>query len=119
MDGSAVFNSARRREYEVMQRLARIAAGDLTVMDNQDETGLRQLGYAASLVQGHVDDPQDNLGAAVRLASSRLEGRKAAATSFRDPIQAKWGASRHLDAAKLRLETPLHLMKLRRGMKMS
>lgn len=119
MDRTEVFNAARRMEHEVMQRLARIAAGDLTVMDNQDESGLRQLGYAASLVKGHVDDPQDNLGAAVRLASRRLEGRKTAATSFRDPIQAKWGAPRHLDAAKLRLETPLHLMNLRRGMKMS
>ena len=115
MDGSAVFGAARQSEHKVMERLARIAAGDLTVMDKQDESGLRQLGYAASLVRGHVDDPQDNLGAAVRLASKRLEGRKAAAKSFRDPVQAKWGAPRHLDAAKLRLETPLHLRKLRRG----
>ena len=115
MDRSAVFNAARRWEHEVMQRLARIAAGDLTVMNSQDESGLRQMGYAASLVRGHVDDPQDNLGAAVRLATRELEGKKSVAGSFRDPVQAKWGAPRHLDAAKLRLETPLHLLKLQCG----
>ena len=114
MDKPADFNAARRRESEVMRLLARIATGDRGVMQAQDEPGLRQLGYAASLVRGHVNDPGDNLGAAVRLASRALEGKKAVATSFRDPVQAKWGAPRHLDAAKLRRETPLHVLKLRR-----
>ena len=114
MDRSAVFNASRQREYELMQLLARIATGDRSVMRAQDERGLRQLGYAASLVHGHVDDPDDNLGAAVCLAAGKLKGKTSAATSFRDPVQAKWGAPRHLDAAKLRRETPLHLLKLRR-----
>ena len=78
MDGSALFGSARRREHEVMQLLARIAAADLGVMTAQDEAGLRQLGYAASLMHGHVDDPQDNLGAAILLAAGQLEGKGAA-----------------------------------------
>lgn len=102
-----------------MQWLARIAAGDPSVMDGQEESGMRQMGHAASPVRGRVDDLQDSLGAAVRFASRKLEGKKSAVESFRDPVQAKWGASRHLDAAKLRLEIPLHLLKLRSGLKIS
>ena len=107
-------NSARRREEEVMRLLAQIAIGDMSVMSKRDEGSLRQLGYAASLVRGRLDDPEDNLGAAIRLAADALEGKTATATEFVDRVQAKWGAPRHLDAAKLRLETPLHLLGLRR-----
>ena len=115
MDGSGEYGAARQREHDVMQLLARIADGGLAVVKAQDESSLRQLGYAASLVHGHVDDPEDHLGAAIRLAETALEGRVAPAASFRDPDQARWGAPRHLDAAKLRRETPLHLLKLQRG----
>ena len=113
-DRLAVFNDARQWEYEAMQLLARIATGDQRVMQTQNELGLRQLGYAASLVHGHVDDQKDSLGAAVRLAAGELKAKTATAASFRDPVQAKWGAPRQLDGAKLRRETPVHLMKLRR-----
>ncbi len=113
----AKFNSARRREDRLMHLLARVAAGDIALMSLQDEGSLRQLGYAASLVEGYVDDPQDNLGEAIRLATEELEGRTATVSSFRDPVQARWGAQWHLDAAKLRLETPLQLLELQRGMR--
>ena len=113
-DAPTKFNSARRREDRLMQLLARIAAGDIAAMSLQDESSLRQLAYAASLVEGYVDDPQDNLGSAIRLVIEELEGRNATVCSFRDPVQARWGAPWYLDAAKLRLETPLHLLELQR-----
>ena len=91
-----------------MRLVALIADGDLALLSKQDESSLRQLGYAASLVQGCLDDPQDNLGKAIRIAAAALEGRDRSNGDFRDPVQAGWGARWHLDAAKLRLETPLH-----------
>ena len=107
-------NAARRREDRVMWHLARIATGDLTILPTLDDRSLRQLGYAASLVHGHLDDPHDYLGTAIRLAADELAGKTVTATGFRDPVQARWGAPRHLDVDKLRLETPLHLLALRR-----
>ena len=96
-----------------MQLLARIAHGESAVMPQNDECSLRQLGYAASLVQGYLDDPENNFGEAIRMAAARLDGKNLRASGFNDPIQAKWGAPWHLDAARLRLETPLYLMELR------
>ena len=97
-----------------MRLLARIAHGEADAMP-QDGSSLRQLGYAASLVQGYLDDPENNLGEAIRMAAERLDGKKPRASGFTDPVQAKWGAPWHLDAAKLRLETPLYLLELRRA----
>ena len=97
-----------------MRLVALIAEGDLAILSKQDESSLRQLGYAASLVQGCLDDTGDNLGEAIRMAASVLKGKDRPDGDFRDPVQAGRGARWHLDAAKLRLETPLHLMELRR-----
>lgn len=105
---------ARRRDEEMMRSLARVVTCGTAAMHGLDENSLRQMGYAASLVRGRLEDPEDNLGAAIRLATEALEGKTATAIEFRDPVQAKWGAPRHLDAAKLRLETPLLLPGLRR-----
>ena len=112
MSDSAIITasgSARRRDEEVMRLLARIVTDGTAVMLALDENSMRQLGYAASLVRGRLEDPEDNLGAVISLATKALEGKTATATVFCDPVQAKWGAPRHLDAAKLRLETPLLL----------
>ena len=98
-----------------MRLLARIVTNGTAAMLGMDENSLRQTGYAASLVRGRLEDPEDNLGAAIRLAIEALDGKTATATEFRDPVQAKWGAPRHLNAAKLRLETPLLLPGLRRA----
>ena len=84
-------------------------------MPQDDECSVRQLGYAAFLVRGCLDDPEDNLGAAIRMAAKRLDGKSPRASGFTDPVQARWGAPFHLDAAKLRLETPLYLMELRKA----
>ena len=108
-------STARRREDEVMRLLARIAYGETDAMPQDDENALRQLGYAASLVQGYLDDPENNLGAAIRMAADSLDGKTPGTSGFSDPVQAKWGAPWHLDAAKLRLETPLYLVELRRA----
>ncbi|MDE0303424.1 MAG: hypothetical protein OXI87_00860 [Albidovulum sp.] len=96
--------AARRREETLMRLVALIANGDVAIMSKQDEFSLRQLGYAACLVQGYLDDPRDNLGEAIRLAAGALEGKDRPDMEYRDAVQAKWGARWHLDAAKLRLE---------------
>lgn len=97
-----------------MRLLARIVHGESTAVPEDDECSLRQLGYAAFLVQGYLDDLGNNLGAAIRKAAARLDGKTPGTSGFNDPVQAKWGAPWHLDAAKFRLETPLYLMDLRR-----
>lgn len=84
-------------------------------MPQDDECSLRQLGYTAFLVQGDLDDPEDNLGEVVRMAAKRLDGEAPGASGFTDPVQARWGATRHLAAAKLRSEPPLYLMEFRQA----
>ena len=116
-NSATIANSSpsRRRDEEVMRLLARIVTNGTAAMLGMDENSLRQTGYAASLVRGRLEDPEDNLGAAIRLAIEALDGKTATATEFRDPVQAKWGAPRHLSAAKLRLETPLLLPRIAAG----
>ena len=41
---------------------------------------LRQLGYAAYLAHGHLDDAEDNLGRAICLTAERLAGKAVMAT---------------------------------------
>jgi len=108
------FGAARRREHDLMELLAKVAAGRHMPDGREDEASLRQLGYACDLARGRVEDPDGNLGRVVRFCRERLEGKAAPAGRFRDPVQASWGAPWHVDARKLRTELPLHLMKLRR-----
>ncbi len=108
------FSAARRRERDLMELLARVAAGRHMPDGREDEASLRQLGYACELARGRVEDPDGNLGRVARFCRARLEGTTAPAGRFRDPVQASWGALWHVDAGKLRTELPLHLMKLRR-----
>lgn len=110
---TAANNSAAWRREETLMQL--VANCDVAIMSKQDECSPRQLGCAASLVQCYLDDPRDNLGEAIRLATASLEGKDRPDMEYRDPVQAKWGARWHLDAAKLRRETPLHLIQLRRS----
>ena len=116
MDEAPDNESPRRREERLMGLVARVAAGEVSVMLDRDEASLRELAYAAHLVWGCLDDQEDNdnLGAAIRQAAAALEGKPPDATEFVDCVQARWGAQRHLDAAKLRTETALHLLGLRR-----
>ena len=109
-----VFGAARRRECDLMELLAKVAAGRHVPDGREDEASLRQLGYACELARGRVEDPDGNLGRVARFCRERLEGMAVPAGRFRDPVQAGWGALWHLDAGKLRTELPLHLMKLRR-----
>lgn len=109
-----VFGAARRRERDLMELLAKVAAGRHMPDGREDEASLRQLGYACELARGRVEDPDGNLGRAARFCRERLEGTAVPAGRFRDPVQASWGAPWHVDAGKLRTELPLHLMKLRR-----
>jgi len=109
-----VLGAARRRERDLMELLAKVAAGRYMPDGREDEASLRQLGYACDLARGRVEDPDGNLGRVARFCRERLEGTAVPAGRFRDPVQASWGALWHLDAGKLRTELPLHLMKLRR-----
>ncbi len=104
---------ARAREELVMRSLARTAAGDGDAVLAEHALPLRQLGYAATLVEGYVDDPQDRLGALIRKASGAPPSGEEPDGGYVDPVQARWRAPWHMDARKLRLETPLHLKELR------
>ncbi len=108
------FGAARRRERDLMELLAKVAAGRHMPDGLEDEASLRQLGYACELARGRVEDPDGNLGRVARFCRERLEGKAVPTGRFRDPVQAGWGALWHVDAGKLRTELPLHLMKLRR-----
>lgn len=109
-----VLGAARRRERDLMEFLAKVAAGRHMPDGREDEASLRQLGYACELARGRVEDPDGNLGRAARFCRERLEGTAVPTGRFRDRVQASWGARWHVDAGKLRTELPLHLMKLRR-----
>lgn len=109
-----VFGAARRRERDLMELLAKVAAGRHMPDSREDEASLRQLGYACELARGRVEDPDGNLGRVARFCRERLKGTTAPPGRFRDPVQESWGAGWHVDAGKLRTELPLHLMKLHR-----
>ncbi len=108
------FGAARRRDRDLMELLAKVAAGRHMPDGREDEASLRQLGYACDLARGRVEDPDGNLGRVARFCRKRLEGTAAPAGRFRDPVQASWGALWHVDVGKLRTELPLHLVKRRR-----
>ena len=110
--GLGSFSPARAREDLVMRVLARVVdgGGDAAMADSG--LPLRQLGYAAALVEGCLDDPKGHLRALIRKASSSPAGHEPA-SGYVDPVQARWQAPWHMDARKLRLETPAKLAALR------
>lgn len=99
----------------MMSLLADVACGLFEPKGNESEADLRQLGYSAYLARGRVRDPEDRLGSLVRTCREILSGSPVPEGQYRDPIQARWGAPWHLDAAKLKTELPLHLMRLERN----
>ena len=110
--GLGSFSPARAREDLVMRVLARVVAGDGEAAVADAGLPLRQLGYAAALVEGRLDDPKGHLRALIRKASSSPAGQEPAG-GYADPVQARWQAPWHLEARKLRLETPAYLAALR------
>ncbi|MCY3878306.1 MAG: hypothetical protein OXF74_03890 [Rhodobacteraceae bacterium] len=85
---SAAGISARQREEMIMQLLARIAYGEGDSVIREMRVPLRQLGYAASLVQGYLDDPHDMLNAVI-LQAEKAPEEKSPLAGYRDPVQAK------------------------------
>ena len=110
--GLGSFSPARAREDLVMRVLARVVDGDGDAAMADSGLPLRQLGYAAALVEGCLDDPEGHLRALIRKASSSPAGEEPAG-GYADPVQARWQAPWHMEARRLRLETPAKLMTLR------
>lgn len=82
----------------------------------EEECELRQLGYSAFVARGRVDDPQDNLRQVVKYCRNHLASKPAPEGTYRDQFQRVWGAEWHLDAGKVKVELPLHVLKLQRQM---
>lgn len=97
-----------------MSRLARVVIGECLKIEDLSIEEVRQLGYAAYLARGRVADPEDNLGQLSRACLIRVQGLPTPDRAYRDPAQARWGASHGLDPRKLRTELPLHIERARR-----
>lgn len=112
---NSAMSAARRREEDMLDLLARVAVHGFKPTGSEDEEHLRQLGYAASVARGRVEDPQDYLGKVVNYCRSHLPERQTTAGVYRDPVQKRWGAKWNLDVGKVRSELPLHVQKLKRS----
>lgn len=105
------FGHARSRENAMLARLAGVVCDGDGLTGAETSEDLRQLGYAAHLARGRVDDPDNHLGRIVKACQSALQGQEPPVGHYRDGAQALWGAAWHLDATKLRTELPLHIRK--------
>lgn len=92
-----------------MDALSDVLAGRYDRVPLQDEADLRQLGYAATLVKGSVNDDLGRLKSLLALCRNTLADRPLPEVTPRDAVQRRWGARFHLDARKLKHELPLHL----------
>lgn len=106
------YSEARQREHDVMVALARAVLGQKVIEEGEPPDTLRQLGYAAYLVRGRVDDPQDCLGQLALHCMKMVEHAPMPEVRFRDSVQARWGAPYGMDVHKLRTELPLHIRRL-------
>jgi hypothetical protein len=106
------YGPARQREHDVMCFLARVVHGVEVFSGEIDFDELRQLGYAAYLSQGRVCDPGNRLGIFARECLSITKDIPKTVTTYRDPVQERWGAMHWMDPRKLRTELPLHIRKL-------
>lgn len=114
-DRESRFGDARRREHEMLALLARAALGRYELGGCESEADLRQLGYAAELALGRVEDPDRNLSKLVAQCRERLRGSDAPDGDYRDSVQARWGAAWNFDIGKLKTELPLYRMQLARN----
>jgi hypothetical protein len=108
------YGPARQREHDLMSQLARVVRGEALAIETLSQEETRQLGYAAHLARGRVTDPEDNLGRFSRACLDRVRDLPRQDLAYRDPVQARWGATHSLDPRKLRTELPLHLERARR-----
>ncbi len=70
-----------------MQQPAQIAADGIALMSNWNEILIGRLVFAASLVHGRLDEPEDVLGAAIHLTSNELTDKNTTAAQFCDHVQ--------------------------------
>ena len=98
----------------MMDLLASIAAGKHFPNGDESEDELRQLGYAASLARGRIEDPEDHITRVVKYCRSRVENLPIPAREYRDHVQEWWGASWHLDAQMLKKELHLHMKRIQK-----
>lgn len=111
---SGTVGVARRREQNMLTVLAEVVVHGFVPEASEEESELRQLGYAAFIARGRVDDPDDNLGQVVKYCRDRLADRPPAQGTYRDLVQQRWGAEWYLDLGKVRAELPLHVLRQKR-----
>lgn len=109
------YGPARQREHDLMRLLARVVIGGDLAIGSLSLEETRQLGYAAHLARGRIADPEDKLGQLSRACLIRVQGLPTPDRTYRDAVQARWGAAHSLDPRKLRTELSLHLERFRRG----
>ncbi len=113
MNQSKGYSPARKREHDLMTTLAQVVVGRFVMSMSAPADDLRQLGYAAQLARGHVDDPQKRLVAVVKACSNAVSGLPKPSVVARDKVQAEWGAPWHVDSGKLKTELPLYVRQVR------
>lgn len=75
-----------------MELLASIAVGKYFPTGKESEDELRQLGYAASLARGRIDDPEGHVTKVMKYCKSQVENLPIPNREYRDHVQARWGA---------------------------
>jgi len=94
----------------MMKTLANALVGDFSLPHSAPLDDLRQLGYAAQVARGSVDDPEDRLTCLVKFCRAAVSNAPVAdVVHAHDANQARWGAAWHVDVSKFRTELPLHV----------
>ncbi len=104
-------NEARAVERGLMCLFADVITGRVSPEDAaRHDLGPRLIGYGATLAKGR-DAYQDALIDVQRACGRAVPGSVAFSGPFADRIQEIWGADRALDAARLRKDLSLEIVK--------
>lgn len=107
--------SVRALEENLLDLLATAALGEAVDFSVMSPTEVAELGYAAQLARGRIEDPDDRLGTTMRkcrdlLATVTLEEVENPKTK----LQARWKAPFPLDLGKIRSELSLRMRTAKR-----
>lgn len=102
--------SVRALEESLLDLLATAALGKTVDYSAMSPTEVAELGYAAQLARGRVEDPDDRLGAVMRRCRDLLEATALAEVEKpKTALQARWKAPFSLDLGKIRSELKLRM----------
>lgn len=104
--------TSRQRERDIMAIIARVIAGCEVLRGTESTEELRQLGYAAHLASDLVEEGRKPLRALASYCWTIVCSVPRGPFTYRDIVQARWGARYHLEAGKLRTELPIHVRNL-------